>query len=111
MNQPGRVEGLPRLLVSKLLARQPAQLLVDQRQQLGSGSPVACFDALQQLRDFVHVTAPHLSYSPVLLGGTWVDRESAAPSKDERESQEQWPLVLAWRCGLAANPAPKRTGE
>ena len=29
-------------------------------------------------------------------------RESAAPSKDEREVRETRPLVLAWRGGLAA---------
>ena len=54
MNQPGGIERLARRLVRQPLCRQPAQLRVDQRQELFGGLPVAWSDRIDDLRELTH---------------------------------------------------------
>jgi hypothetical protein len=54
MHQRRGLERLPRLLLGEPLPRQPAQLVVDQRQQLIGGLGVALFDGGKDARDLAH---------------------------------------------------------
>jgi hypothetical protein len=54
VDKGGRLERLAGLLLGQLLRRQPAQLVVDQRQQLLGGVRVALVDGGQDAGDFVH---------------------------------------------------------
>ena len=55
MDQSGGLQGLSRLLQSRLLRRKLAQLVVDQRQKLISCERVAPLDGTQDLREAVHL--------------------------------------------------------
>ena len=44
VDQGRGLEGLPGPLLGQLLGRQPAQLVIDQRQELLGGAPVALLD-------------------------------------------------------------------
>ena len=48
------LERLARLLTSQILGRQPAELVVDQGQQLTGGARIAAFDGRQYACDFAH---------------------------------------------------------
>jgi hypothetical protein len=50
------LERLPRRFMSQLVRRQPAQFLVDQRQELRGGLRVARVDGIQHHRDVGHET-------------------------------------------------------
>jgi hypothetical protein len=52
MHQGGRLEGLAGLLLRQALGRQPAQLVVDQRQQLLGGVRFTVFDSGQDASQF-----------------------------------------------------------
>src|SRR5262249_57433271 len=52
MNQRRRLERLPRLLLSEFMSRQPAQLVIDQRQELLGGRGVALLDGRQDAAGF-----------------------------------------------------------
>jgi hypothetical protein len=54
MNQGGGLQGLSRFLLSQLLGRQFAQLVVDQRQKLVSGFRVALLDGVQNQSHVAH---------------------------------------------------------
>ena len=54
VDQGGRLERLPRLLLGQLLGRQLAQLVVDQRQELLGGVRVALLDGGQDAGDVGH---------------------------------------------------------
>ena len=54
VNQSGRLQGLPRLLLGKSLASQHAQFIVDKRQQLGRRAGIAGIDAVQDAGNFAH---------------------------------------------------------
>jgi hypothetical protein len=49
-----RLEGLPRFLLSELLSGHPAQLVIDQRQEMLGGTRIAQCDGGQQAGDFGH---------------------------------------------------------
>jgi len=55
VDQGGGVERLPRLLAGQLRRGQPAQLVVDQRQQLLRGVRVALLDSGKDPGDLAHV--------------------------------------------------------
>ncbi len=54
MNQGGRLQGLAGLLLREPLGGQPAQFVVDQRQELGGRFRVTPLDGREDLRDIVH---------------------------------------------------------
>jgi hypothetical protein len=54
VNQGRRLERLARLLLNQPLGRQPAKLIVDERQQLFRGVGVTIFDSGQDASDFRH---------------------------------------------------------
>ena len=54
MHQGGRLQGLAGLFVRQPLGGQPAQLVVDQRQELLGRVRVALLDGGQDLRDIAH---------------------------------------------------------
>jgi hypothetical protein len=55
MDHVGRLKRLPRLLQREFLGRQPAQLVVDQRQELLGSVRVALLDAGQVARNFIRI--------------------------------------------------------
>jgi hypothetical protein len=54
VDQAGRVERLPRLLAGQLMRGQPAQLVIDQRQELLRGVRIASIDRIQELCQIAH---------------------------------------------------------
>src|SRR5262249_4586797 len=54
VDQGGGLQGLPRLLLGQPVGREPAQLVVDQGQQLLGGGRVALLDGGQDTRDIAH---------------------------------------------------------
>ena len=54
MNQGSRLECLPRFFVGQLLRGQPAQLLVDQRQELARGVRVESLDDVPHRGNLAH---------------------------------------------------------
>jgi len=54
VDQGGRLQRLAGCFLGKLLGRQAAQLVVDQRQQLAGGVRIALLDGVQDLSNFVH---------------------------------------------------------
>src|SRR5262249_29727136 len=54
VDQGGGVEGLPGLLLRHLLGSEPAQFVVDQRQELLGGVRIALFDGGQDTCDLAH---------------------------------------------------------
>ena len=81
VNQGRGLERLPWLLPGHLRGRQPAQLVVDQRQQLLGGLRVALLDRREDAGDVVH--------------GRLLPRDEAAETM----------IVLEPRC---SNPSPAR---
>src|SRR6516164_4021701 len=70
MHQGGRVERLAWFFPSELLGREPAQLIVNQRQELGGGLGIALLDGRQDARDFVHRRPPEWESPGGPFGGT-----------------------------------------
>src|SRR5262249_2561360 len=56
VDQGGRLQRLARLLLSQALGGEAAQLVVDQRQQLGGGVRIALLDGGQDAGDLGHVS-------------------------------------------------------
>src|SRR5262245_13134950 len=63
VDQGGGLEGLVRLLLSQPLGRQPAQFVVDQRQEFRGGGGVALLDGGQDARDIRHAAQHTLAES------------------------------------------------
>ena len=66
VDQGRRLERLAGLLLGQLLRGQPAQLVVDQRQELLGGLRVALLDGGQDARDFGHGPNANASKPPLL---------------------------------------------
>src|SRR5262249_41315679 len=54
VDQGGGLEGLARLLLGQPLGREPAQFVVDQRQELRGGGRIALLDGRQDTGDVAH---------------------------------------------------------
>jgi hypothetical protein len=76
MNQRRGLERLAGRLVGELLGRQLAQLVIDQRQELGGGVRVALFDGTQYLGD-----VGHKPREPV---NAWSERRGLSPPGQAR---------------------------
>ena len=66
VNQGGRFQRLPRLLLGEALGSQSAQFIVDEWQQLGRRMPVASLDVAQDASHVAHVgSVYHMKFMPV----------------------------------------------
>src|SRR5439155_25926701 len=100
----GSLQRLASLLVSQLLSRQPAQLVVDKRQKLLRGVRIALLNGGQDAGHFGHVTECRVrSPDPQWCSATGTDVLPAAPVSRKD--------ALCLRCKSSRNTSSARGGS